>query len=186
MSKKGKVFDVVGFEKIISNMQALTNASNDMIKQAIYPGAGLMADELRKAIENLPEIETDIDDVRYQSLRQKDSYKRDEVKRKNPKKGLPRGATKTEKAGMLEGLGLAPMRTDKDMINTKAGMDGYNDNRTASWPKGKPNVMIARAIESGTSFRQKTPFIEPTYKKNKEKAVQLMAKAFDDMAAKYM
>ena len=186
MSRKRKVFDVTGFEKLVKNMIALQGATDEMLQKSIYPGAGLMADEVRKAIENLPETDTDVNDVRYQSLRKADSYKRSEMKKGKAPKGAPRGATKTEKKGMLEGLGLAPIRMDKDFINTKAGMDGYNDNRTAAWPKGKPNVMIARAIESGTSFRQKTPFIEPTYRKNKEKALELMAKEFDSLVTKYI
>lgn len=42
------------------------------------------------------------------------------------------------------------------MYNVKIGFDGYNNIRSKRWPQGQPNQMVARAIESGTSWMSKT------------------------------
>ena len=45
-------------------------------------------------------------------------------------------------------------------MNVKIGYDGYNNIVTERWPQGQPNMMIARAAESGTTFMQAQYFME--------------------------
>lgn len=178
-----------GFKKYIDRLDRLQHNCDDLIEKAIYPGAGLIADELRKAIEALPVIDRNVRETGPNTVGGKSVQKEaGQNKAAKPHKGAPRGVTKLEKEGLLEGFGLAPIREDAGKkggyINTKAGMDGYNKHITAQYPKGHPNAMIARSVESGTSFRQKTPFIAPTVRKYKDHAERLIAKEFDALADK--
>lgn len=183
------VFEIGGgFAKYIEKLERLQNNADKLIQSAIYPGAGLIADELRKAIENLPEIDREVTETGSAHTGRKTVQKETDVRRVKTRKGAPRGVTKLEKEGLLEGFGLAPIREDSGKkggyINTKAGMDGYNRHITANYPKGHPNAMIARSVESGTSFRRKCPFIAPTVKKFKDEVERRIAQEFDALADK--
>lgn len=93
---------------------------------------------------------------------------------------LPRSAcTEVEKQGLQSGFGIAKMRNDDGYFNVKAGFDGYNNDKTKKWPKGKPNAMIARSIENGTSWKSKHPFIGPAVKAAKQRAEKAMQDEFD-------
>lgn len=165
-------------DKYIRKLEQFTDATDGMLKATIYPGAKVIADEIRNAIEELPEIKTNPRETKGSGTkRPKDNRKRS----RHPK---PAGVTKVEKEGLLDGLGIAGMRYDGSLLNAKIGMDGYNKHVTEKWPKGHPNAMIARSVESGTSFRQKTPFIMPTVRKNKARAENEMKREFDEQAAK--
>ena len=61
---------------------------------------------------------------------------------------------------LLDSLGIAPIKTDSDgNVTTKIGFKGYGRKPTKKYPFGLPNQMMARAVESGTSFRPKRPFV---------------------------
>ena len=93
---------------------------------------------------------------------------------------LPASAcTLVEKKGLQEGFGIARMRDDNGVYNVKLGFDGYNANKTKKYPKGKANAMIARSIESGTSWKAKHPFIAPAVRKSKAQAEAAMQKELD-------
>ena len=74
---------------------------------------------------------------------------------------------------------------DGATLNIKAGWTGYNRSvsttaRKAGWTTTKQaNAMIARSVESGTSFRKKHPFIKPAVRKNKKKCIQAIQDEFD-------
>lgn len=94
--------------------------------------------------------------------------------------GLPASAcTDTEKSGLLSGFGIAKMQDENGYFNVKAGFDGYNDDVTKKWPRGKPNSMIARSIEGGTSWKPKHPFIAPAVRATKDAAEKAMAEEID-------
>lgn len=94
--------------------------------------------------------------------------------------GLPQSAcSDTEKAGLLSGFGIAKMRDEDGYFNVKAGFDGYNDDVTKKYPRGKPNSMIARSIEGGTSWKPKHPFIAPAVRATKDRAEQAMAEEIE-------
>lgn len=174
--------------KLVDNWIAFANASDEILEQTVYPGAGLIADEIRHAIEQLPVINETVKENGSARTGGK-QHARDTTKGK-AKKGAPAGVTRLEKEGLLEwakgtGMGLAPIRKDKDFLNTKVGFAGYNRHVTPNYPKGHPNVMIARSVESGTSFRQKTPFIAPTVRKYRNQAEEKMAREFDRIVSTY-
>ena len=59
------------------------------------------------------------------------------------------------------------------------GFDGYNEDVTKKWPHGKPNSMIARSIEGGTSWKAKHPFIAPAVRSSRDAAEKAMAEEIE-------
>ena len=52
-------------------------------------------------------------------------------------------------------MGISPIKHDGDYINAKVGFDGYGSIPTKKYPKGVPNQLVARSVNSGTSFLKK-------------------------------
>lgn len=104
----------------------------EVAKKAVYEGTKIMADQVRANIQALPTDEH---------------------------WGTPdnplHGVKAIQKQGLLDGFGVAEMRNDGGLINTMIGFDksGYNK-------MGQPNLMVARATQSGTSFSDKIPFFD--------------------------
>ena len=80
--------------------------------------------------------------------------------------------TSAQKKGLQEGLGVSPMENDNGYWNVKVGFDGYNKVKTRKYPNGQPNALIARATESGSSVREKTPFVRPAVSASQKKALE--------------
>ena len=82
---------------------------------------------------------------------------------------------------LYKGLGVTPVGRDKNgFVNCKVGFDGYGRFPTKSYPKGVPNALIARAVESGSSVRQKSPFVRPSVNATRKEAVGEMDKVITD------
>ena len=122
----------------ISDLTKLYSDSEEICKRSAYMGAKIVADRCRAEISNIP----------VESAKEKES-----------RGGFANGLTNSQKNGLLAGLGIAHFRKDGSFINVKIGMDGYNSTVTKHYPKGQPNAMIIRALESGTSFRTRNPVI---------------------------
>ena len=131
---------VLNVDNIIKDLDAQSKDFRDMAGRSLYQGARIMADSLREHIEKLPERP-----------------------RSAPKGEMLRGVTAQQKQALLDHMGIAKMQNNSGSYDIKIGFYGYDDDRTPKYPKGHPISMIARAVESGTSFLQKTPFIRPTY-----------------------
>lgn len=85
-----------------------------------------------------------------------------------------------QKKDLKNGMGIAEIKKDgKGGIDTKIGFSGYGSVPTKKYPKGLPNLLLARAIVSGTSFRSKTPFIRRAVTKSRQKALEAMEKQVD-------
>lgn len=134
-----------GMDKYLSQLQNLEFQTEEMIGNAIYKGADIVADAIKANIQNLPSS----------------------------------ACTETEKAGLLSGFGIAKMQDENGYFNVKAGFDGYNEDVTKRYPRGKPNSMIARSIEGGTSWKPKHPFIGPAVRATKDQAEQVMAEEIE-------
>lgn len=95
-------------------------------------------------------------------------------------KGLPATAANgLEKAGLIDGFGISKMQDDNGYFNVKLGFTGYNKIKTKKYPGGQPNSVIARSIESGSSWRSSHPFIGPAVRATKDQAEQAMAEEID-------
>lgn len=139
-------------------LSKLENGSEEIIGKAIYAGAGIVADAIKSSIQSLPIVR---------------GYGTDS----NP---LPGGVTSAQKAGLIDGLGISRMQDDAGYLNVKIGFDGYNNTRTEKYPQGQPNQLVARGVESGTSWKQKKPFIRPACTKSRKQAETEMAKIIDE------
>lgn len=92
-----------------------------------------------------------------------------------------------QKQDLIEAFGVTPISRDREgYINAKVGFDGYGSKPTDSYPRGIPNQLLARAIESGTSFRPKQPFVRPAVSATKKQAINEMNLAIDEEIAKRM
>lgn len=95
-------------------------------------------------------------------------------------KSLPKEAcTPKEKAGLLDGLGIARMEYKDGYYDVKIGFHGYNSVKTKKYPKGQPNAMIARSVEGGSSWRPRHPFVAPAIRATRAEAEKKMAEEID-------
>ena len=144
-----------GIDEYIAQLQRLEGYSDRVVGRSIYEGAKIVADEVRKGIDSLPIRE---------------EYIKDQA---------TRGVTKTQKKGLQDGFGISTKKTDGTFVNVKLGFDGYNDTHTKKYPKGQPNAMVARFVESGNSYHIKTPFIGPAVNRSKSRAEDKMKLVVD-------
>ena len=149
--------EIRGFDELELQLSKL--ADPELAKDVVMAGAQPIADEIRKSIEALPE-----DKFRY-------------LKKNEVFTGVP----KQQKQDLLDSLGITPPDIDFDgNTNTKIGFDGYGKIPTKKYPKGVPNQLLARAVESGSSVRKKTPFIRKAVNKAKKLAEAEMQKKLDE------
>lgn len=147
---------VISVDNFIKDLDARSKEFEEMAGKSLYQGAAILADQLRENIQNLPERPR--------------SGKRGEALR---------GVTKEQKQALLDHMGVARMMNKDGSYDIKIGFEGYDDDKTKSYPNGHPVSMIARAVESGTSFLQKTPFIRPASQKAKGPAEEAMKKEIE-------
>lgn len=164
-----------GADELLRKMDKLPEKAAKIAAEAVYEGAGVMADAVGKAIGSI----------------QTEQFKY----AKDGKKRLP----SPEEKAILEKArhGVAKFRNNGTVIQTSIGFqnDGYakiswNHARTnirtkykmgkkghmvhASQGSGdsmKPVPLIANAINHGTSFMQKQPFLRKAFSQNQGKAI---------------
>ena len=151
-------------EEYVIRLSRLAQSVDRIAKKALYHGAKVVTDQIRKNIESLPEEED-----RY--LLNGDKFS-----------GIPH----EQKEDVLNGLGVTKMENDGDGFNVKIGFDGYGSRPTKQYPKGLPNQMVMRALESGSSVRQKRPVVRPAVNATKEKVVEVMNQYINEDCEKIM
>ena len=91
-----------------------------------------------------------------------------------------------QKQGLLDGLGIADIRQTMTGSDVKVGMDGFNSKITKTYPKGQPNVMIARSIISGTSWRpRKNDFMGRAARASQAQAEKAMQQEMDKQLSNF-
>lgn len=154
---------VIGLGDYGACIEKLFDDTEQICREAVYAGAGVIADAVKEGIRSLPvdnRIGTD-------------------------KKKL-KGITNRQKADLINGFGLAPIENNNGDINTKVGFDGYGSIPTKKYPKGLPNASLMRSVESGTSFRKKTPVIRKAVNSHMKEAQQEMEKVVDKKCEEIM
>ena len=149
-------FKFEGVNQLISQYEKLANNSMDVIGKAIYKGADVVMDKVKGAVDGLTT------DNHFGTA-------------DNP----TTGPSTIQKLGLQYSLGIAPMRQDGDFWNVKIGFDGYNNVKTKTWPQGQPNSMIARSVESGTSWMQKQPFMRKAEQSSRSACERAMSEVVD-------
>lgn len=140
-------------------LSKLATGSDEIAKKAIYEAAGIVADAIKANLEALP-----TEEFRY--LRDDDKFS-----------GLP----KSQKQDLVESFGITPIKQDGNWDwSAKIGFDGYGSIPTKAYPKGLPNQMLARAVESGSSVREKHAFVRPAVNSTKKAAKAKMEQVIDE------
>lgn len=135
---------VKGLDSFVDFTNEIASQTDAIIKASMYEGVKILADEAKKAVEGL----------RTESGGQ-----------------TPRYITKIQKDGLKEGLGVARFRKEDGKWTTVIGFNGYNRLRTRKYPNGQPNQLVARSVESGTSYQKKEPFMRKAYNNARAKAI---------------
>ena len=149
---------VRGIDEYSSKIRKLSRNSNRIIERGIYVGAGIVANSVKRGLQNLP-VENGF----------------------GTEENKLTGVSRRQKSDLIKSMGLAPIKHQANgYINTKVGWDGYGSIPTKTYPKGVPNQLLMRSVESGTSFRKKTPVIRKSVNRVKETAVKEMAAVVDE------
>lgn len=168
MGMGGGVMATIQFKKgdeYLAKIAKLEAGLRDEIcGSAIYGAAGIVADEIRASLEQIPTDEG------------------------FGTSGSPvRGPRKVQVKGLEEGLGIASMQDDgTGYFHVKIGFDGYNKVVTRRWPNGQPNQMVARSVESGTTWMQKNPFVRRAVTTSRKRALDFMKNSVDQTIKKIM
>lgn len=157
-----------GLDSYMAKLSALEKSADAIVETTVKAGARIAADAMRAEIENLPTSEHD----------------------GKPWFGTPghlaRGPSQAQKQGLLDSLGITSVGDDgTGFINAKVGFDGYNSVRSKQWPNGEPNLLVARAVNSGTSFMEAHPFAKTAYSKSSQKARREMKKTAEKALDKH-
>lgn len=154
-----------GLNRYIEYLQKINAVADEVIGEAVYEMAKVVADKARaniQALDAAPKGET--------------TYKVSETTIKSR-------LSEEQKKGLLDGFGVSPMQDDSGYRNVKLGFDGYNSIKTKKYPKGQPNALIARVTESGSSYREKAPFMRPAVNASKKPAEAAGRAKFDERIA---
>lgn len=146
----------------ISKLEA--ELKDQVLGEAIYGAAGIVADEIRQSLEQVPTDE---------------SFGTSSAPTSGPRK--------KQVEGLMDSLGIASMQDDgTGYLNVKIGFDGYNDIVTQRWPRGQPNQMVARSVESGTTWMKKNGFVRKAVASSRKRAVEFMKRTVDKAIEKIM
>lgn len=148
-----------GMSEYIAYLQSIANVTDEAIGAGVYAMAEVVADKVRANIQALPTVSNEANIATYRQ-----GYSR---------------LSDPEKQGLLDGFGVSPMQDDGGYKNVKLGFDGYNSVKTKKYPNGQPNVLIARVTESGSSYRQKTPFMRTAVNASRKEALEKGREAVD-------
>lgn len=155
---------IKGPEEFMAKLTKLGKDSVKICEDAVKVGGGIVADEVRSALEGLPED-------KFRRLQDNEKFS---------------GVPKNQKQDLLDSFGITPVSKSKNgIINVKIGFDGYGSFKTKKYPNGVPNTLLARAIESGSSVRKKTPFIRKAVNRSKKRAIEEMGKSIEAELKKY-
>ncbi len=162
-------FTIKGIDDYVAALERVDKNSEETIKEAIYDGAAIVADAIKAGLQSLPIDEGENGLQRYGTP-------------DNPVNGVSR----RQKADLIASMGLAPIQRFNADINTKVGWDGYGSIKTKAHPQGVPNVLLMRAVESGTSFMKKNPVIRKAVNKVHAKAEEAIKNKIDEKIKKEM
>lgn len=130
----------------------LANAGVPIAKMAVYDGARVMADEIRRESGALPE-----DKERHLHGGEKYAV-----------------ITKRDKKDLTKHLGITKITYTSTGARAVIGFAGYGSRATHKYKKGLPMALLARSLMKGTSVRGKSAFIDRAVSKASDKAQNAM------------
>ena len=156
-------FKTQGLDKYVAQLERLGKKTDTVISEAVYEMAKVVADEVKANLIALPSV-PDTEGLKAFAS--------------TPQQKIP--ITKAQKWGLVHSFGIASLRNAGGFIHVKIGFDGYNEVKTKTFPNGQPNALIARSIESGSSTREKTPFLRPALAAARKQAIEAARVKFDE------
>lgn len=156
-------FKTQGLDKYVAQLERLGKKTDTVISEAVYEMAKVVADEVKANLIALPSV-PDTEGLKAFAS--------------EPQQKIP--ITKAQKWGLVHSFGIASLRNEGGFIHVKIGFDGYNEVQTKTFPNGQPNALIARSIESGSSTREKTPFLRPALAAVRKQAIEAARVKFDE------
>ena len=161
-------FVCVGIEEYEKKIMKLGQDGVAIIKQAVYEGGDELAGAVRESINSMDTV----DDVKVLAAwRKQEKFD---------------GLTEEQKKGLQKGLKLEKMKNENGYIYTQLKFVGYNEVVTKQYPKGQPNALIARSMESGSSARPKHPFFRPAITRHRDTAEKRMTTKVYELVNKIM
>nr|DAJ90235.1 MAG TPA: hypothetical protein [Bacteriophage sp.] len=139
-----------GLEIFVTTLQRMGKESEQIVDKALDAGAAIVANAVRSEINLLPV-----------------------GKEYGTSKRIRKTVFKEEKESLSKSLGITKPKKFGNERNVKIGFGGYNE-------KGKANILIARSINSGTSFSKKFRFFDKAVQKSKKLAVEKMENIFEE------
>ena len=140
---------VDGMAEISNLLDKMAQDAPKVAAQALYDGAGIMADEIKKGAASIKTAPF--------------HYAREGTRLPSP-----------EEKAIVEAASAGIAKFDKgaDSVDTSVGY--RNAGYAMLGGKEKPIPQIVNAINSGTSFMQKQPFVRKAAKNGQNKAIQAM------------
>lgn len=135
--------EVSGMDELVQKMEQLGTDAAHIAAQGLYEGAGVVADKVSSAVQG---IRTE--------------------KFKYATGGKKRKPSPEEKAAIASAKhGIAKFRNTGTSVQTSVGLQ--NAGYAQLGGKTKPIPQIANAINSGTSFMEKQPFMRKAFSQSK-------------------
>ena len=147
---------VEGIEEVSKMLTAMAERAPGIAAQAVYKGAGTLADELNK---QAGQIKTE------------------------PFHWAGAGETRLpspEEKAIVEGAGAGIARFDKNGTEVQTSVGYSNSGYAPLAGKMRPIPLIVNAINSGTSFMRKQPFVRKASNTGGKKASAEMTKLIED------
>lgn len=146
-------FQFNGMKEYAEYLQRIGANTKEICGAGVYAMAEVVTDKIRANLDALPTVEESEALAAYREQRKT-------------------SLTSAQKKGLQASLGISKIENDNGYWNVKVGFDGYNKVKTRKYPNGQPNALIARATESGSSVREKTPFVRPAVSASQKKALE--------------
>ena len=148
-------------DEFCEGLSRVAGKSEEISKAAIYTGAEILTDEIRK------NLTANLNDPESASVRGRSIFK---------------NLYSKTSGSLLEALGITPILQDENGVwNAKIGFGDPDYD-----PKGVPNLLKARVMESGSSTIRKRPFIRPAVTAKKKEVLEAMQQVVDDEIKKNM
>ena len=141
---------IQGMQSLQTGLENLASLISKINNLALYEAAGVVAEEMKNALDTLPTYE--------------DWY------------GTPSyplyGATPSEKSQLIANFGIADFRSSVDGAQTSLGFTGYVNTPSTKYGDKVPTGMLMQAINYGTQFRHGTHTLDRVERSSKARAVQ--------------
>lgn len=144
-----------GAENTIRMLEKISKDTDGIMKAGLYEGANVVANQYKANLWKIP-LEKSHDGL-------------PRIVKEGGKK--LKGVTREQRDDLIKAMGISKMDSMMGNYDVSIGVDGYGSIPTRKYPNGVPNAMLLRSIESGTSFRDKTPVVRPAKNSSQRRAV---------------